>query len=87
MPPALLAAEGIQTQFAVSTGPFFRRSHQILRAVDGVSLTLHEGKRRLPPKSPKHVGMSGIFAFWQGNTFFLCRECTLMVLDRNKKPF
>ena len=25
------------------------------------------------------------FVCWQGRSAFLCRECTLMVLDRNKK--
>ena len=44
MTEALLHAENVQTHFRISSGPFFRRRHAWLRAVDGVSLELREGE-------------------------------------------
>ena len=35
----------------------------------------------------KHARHGGDFCFLARKNGFLCRECTLMVLDRNKKPF
>ena len=40
----ILEVEDLRTQFAIHSGPLFRRQTDWLKAVDGVSLTLGEGE-------------------------------------------
>ncbi len=44
MNDSLLTVNDVKTHFQVKRGPFYKRQHGVLRAVDGVSLSLREGE-------------------------------------------